>query len=93
MTVFLTTHYMEEAADADYVVILDSGKISACGTPIELKNKYTGDFITLYGANENEVSELSYPYEKIGDAYRVAGARYRSGNCAYSKKTRNFPRL
>ena len=49
MTVFLTTHYMEEAADADYVVILDSGKISACGTPIELKNKYTGDFITLYG--------------------------------------------
>lgn len=72
MTVFLTTHYMEEAADADYVVILDSGKISACGTPIELKNKYTGDFITLYGANENEVSKLSYPYEKIGDAYRVA---------------------
>ena len=39
MTVFLTTHYMEEAADADYVVILDSGKISACGTPIELKKK------------------------------------------------------
>ena len=72
MTVFLTTHYMEEAADADYVVILDSGKISACGTPIELKNKYTGDFITLFGANENEVSELSYPDEKIGDAYRVA---------------------
>ena len=72
MTVFLTTHYMEEAADADYVVILDSGKISACGTPIELKNKYTGDFIMLYGANKNEVSELYYPYEKIGDAYRVA---------------------
>ena len=38
MTVFLTTHYMEEAAEADYVVILDSGKISAKGTPLELKN-------------------------------------------------------
>ena len=38
MTVFLTTHYMEEAADADYVVILDSGKISASGTPLELVN-------------------------------------------------------
>ena len=36
MTVFLTTHYMEEAAEADYVVILDSGKISAEGTPLEL---------------------------------------------------------
>ena len=33
MTVFLTTHYMEEASEADYVVILDSGKISAEGTP------------------------------------------------------------
>ena len=72
MTVFLTTHYMEEASDADYVVILDSGKIVAHGTPLELKNAYTGDFITLYGATEDEVKSLSYPYEKIRDAYRVA---------------------
>lgn len=49
LTVFLTTHYMEEAADADYVVILDSGSIAAEGTPLELKNRFTGDFITLYG--------------------------------------------
>ena len=42
MTVFLTTHYMEEAAEADYVVILDSGKISAEGTPLELKNTLFG---------------------------------------------------
>ena len=41
ITVFLTTHYMEEATDADYVVILDSGKISAEGTPLQLKNIYT----------------------------------------------------
>ena len=40
MTVFLTTHYMEEASDADYVIILDNGKISAEGTPLDLKNKY-----------------------------------------------------
>ena len=53
MTVFLTTHYMEEAADADYVVILDSGMIAAEGTPLELKNTYTGDFITVYGAEES----------------------------------------
>ena len=48
ITVFLTTHYMEEVADADYVVILDSGQIVAQGTPLELKNNYTGDFITIY---------------------------------------------
>lgn len=72
MTVFLTTHYMEEAAEADYVVILDSGSISAEGTPLELKNSYTGDFITLYGADETEIKMLESPYEKIRDTYRVS---------------------
>lgn len=72
MTVFLTTHYMEEAADADYVVILDSGMISAEGTPLQLKNTYTGDFITLYGAEKEQAEDLGMPYEEIRDAYRIA---------------------
>lgn len=72
MTVFLTTHYMEEAADADYVVILDSGKIAAEGTPLALKNTYTGDFITLYGVQEEQVKGLGAPYEAIRDAFRVS---------------------
>ena len=67
MTVFLTTHYMEETTDADYVVILDSGKIVAQGTPLELKNKYTGDFITLYNANIEDVKKLNLPYEVVKD--------------------------
>ena len=58
MTVFLTTHYMEETADADYVVILDCGKIVAEGSPLELKNKYTGDFVTVYGVSESKVKEI-----------------------------------
>lgn len=72
MTVFLTTHYMEEAADADYVVILDSGKIAAEGTPLSLKNTYTGDFITLYGADAQAVSALGLPYAPLRDAWRIA---------------------
>lgn len=72
MTVFLTTHYMEEAADADYVIILDSGKIAAEGTPLQLKNAYTGDFITLYGADEAQVQSLGVPYESLHGAYRLA---------------------
>lgn len=71
MTVFLTTHYMEEAAEADYVVIIDSGKISAEGTPLELKNAYTGDYITIYGVDENTVKELGTAYESLKDAYRL----------------------
>ena len=72
MTVFLTTHYMEEAADADYVVILDSGKIAAEGTPLMLKNTYTGDYITLYGLSEEQIKSLGMPYETIRDAVRVS---------------------
>lgn len=72
MTVFLTTHYMEESADADYVVVLDGGRIAAEGTPLKLKNAYTGDFITLYGATGEQMERLNTPYEKIRDAYRVA---------------------
>lgn len=71
MTVLLTTHYMEEAADADYVVIIDSGRLAAKGTPIDLKNTYTGDFITLYNTTEERVAALGVPYEKLRDAYRV----------------------
>lgn len=71
MTVFLTTHYMEETVDADYVVILDKGKIVAEGTPLELKNKYTGDFITIYGIEEEKIKKLKLPYEVLKDGIRV----------------------
>ena len=71
LTVFLTTHYMEEAADADFVVILDRGQVVAEGTPLDLKNRYTGDYITLYGVEEAEIKKLGFSYESIRDAYRV----------------------
>lgn len=70
MTVFLTTHYMEEAADADYVVIIDSGKIVAEGTPLQLKNKYAGDYITVYGIDDATANSLNVPYEKISGGHR-----------------------
>ncbi len=56
LTVFLTTHYMEEASDSDFVVILDSGKIVAQGTPHDLKNEYAGDYIKFYN-NKDKVKE------------------------------------
>ena len=72
MTVFLTTHYMEEAADADYVVILDHGRIAAEGTPLTLKNTYTGDFITIYNTEESLIKALGMPYKPMRDAFRVS---------------------
>ncbi len=72
LTVFLTTHYMEEAADADYVVVIDGGKIVSEGTPHELKNRFVKDYVTLYGVKEEDVLALSRPYEKLRDAYRIS---------------------
>ena len=72
MTVLLTTHDMEEAADADYVLIIDAGKAVAEGTPLQLKNKFTGDYVTVYGAEEESVKGFGLPYEKLRDAFRIA---------------------
>ncbi len=72
LTVFLTTHYMEEAADADYVVILDAGKKVAEGTPLELKNAYTNDYITVYGRDMAELTSLGYACREVGGAVRIS---------------------
>ena len=57
-TVFLTTHYMEEAAEADDVAIIDGGKIVARGTPNELKDKYSSDKLKLQPIDRSQVEEL-----------------------------------
>lgn len=62
LTVFLTTHYMEEASDSDYVVILDSGKVVAEGSPHELKNKFASDYIKFY----NNMDEAEEYFSSIG---------------------------
>lgn len=59
LTVFLTTHYMEEAAVADYVIILDGGKKVAEGTPHDLKTRYANDFIRFYSHLDQAEKTLS----------------------------------
>ena len=71
LTVFLTTHYMEEVIDADYIVMLNKGNIVASGTPLELKNKYTGDFILLYNIDEDAIKKLNVEYSNIPSGYKV----------------------
>ncbi len=58
MTLFLTTHYMEEAAGADYVIIIDEGQIAARGTPSGLEEEYTADQLTLVCTDIMKVREL-----------------------------------
>lgn len=67
MTIFLTTHYMEEVRDADRVVILDKGKIVADDTPAGLKNEYTSSKLIWYSDDTEEnryiLDSLEYRYE------------------------------
>mgnify|MGYP004507466893 FL=1 len=71
MTVFLTTHYMEEAASAGYVVILDKGRIATEGTPLDLKNRYVQDTVSIYGVTEEEIKCFGREYKAIRDGYRL----------------------
>ena len=73
MTIFLTTHYMEETKDADTVVILDKGKVIAKGTPAELKTKYTSSKLVWY-TPQSEAAEgvlQNYEYEYDADHYNI----------------------
>nr|MBQ8252044.1 ABC transporter ATP-binding protein [Lachnospiraceae bacterium] len=58
MTVFLTTHYMEEAAEVDNIIILDRGNIITSGTPFSLKETYAKDKVKLF-YKDGQIKEIS----------------------------------
>lgn len=78
MTLFLTTHYMEEAAGADFVIIIDEGKIAAKGTPSELEEEYTADKLTLVCRDVAKVKglleEKGLPCQQIAETLTLSVA-------------------
>jgi multidrug/hemolysin transport system ATP-binding protein len=68
MTVFMTTHYMEEAAGADQVAIIDRGRIAARGTPEELRKKYSADYLRL---EPKDAAALAARLAGLGIEYRT----------------------
>ncbi|WP_349947271.1 hypothetical protein ABFV83_01950 [Lacrimispora sp. BS-2] len=58
MTVFLTPHYMEEAAESDYIIVIDHGEIAAKGTPAVLKTRYTTDTLRLSVLDESALRQI-----------------------------------
>lgn len=71
MTVFLTTHYMEEAAEADHVAIINKGKLIAYGSPHDLKKQYAYDYLILYHVDEKDIKSLSLNYTQVQDGYKI----------------------
>jgi ABC-2 type transport system ATP-binding protein len=63
LTIFLTTHYMDEAENCDRIAIIDTGKIIALDTPEKLKDSLGGDLVTLTAENSAEaIVELKELY-------------------------------
>lgn len=76
MTVFLTTHYMEEAEKATYIVVMNKGSIIAEGTPNELKNTYSSDYLILHSRREKKTDDIltqdySYIYNNDLHFYKI----------------------
>ncbi len=71
MTVFLTTHYMEEAEEADYVIVIDDGRIAARGTPTALRAQYASDLLKLFPLDEaattSVLREANAEFSRVGD--------------------------
>lgn len=78
MTVFLTTHYMEEAAKANHIAILNKGKLIEYGTPFSLKEKYAKDTLRLIPTEESQTAlahlleQANLNYHRKENSYIVA---------------------
>lgn len=76
MSVFLTTHYMEEASDANYIIVINKGEIAAKGTPEQLKDTYAKDTLRLQCNDEKQVLTLlqqnSIVYKEVQDAIEIS---------------------
>ncbi len=75
ITIFLTTHYMEETNNADYVVIINKGSVVASGTPSELKKTYANDIFKVVPNDKTTFIEYlkknNINYKKVSDQYVI----------------------
>ncbi len=56
-TIFLTTHYLDEAEDADRVAIINQGKIITLGTPLDIKKNLTEEYLILDSKKRNDLKK------------------------------------
>lgn len=70
MTVFLTTHYMEEAAEAGHIGIMKKGHLIQYGTPFELKETFARDKLTLI-PKAGKTEEIAAVLKRTEQEYKV----------------------
>jgi ABC-2 type transport system ATP-binding protein len=88
ITVFMTTHYMEEAENCDRIAIIDHGKIISLDTPAELKQVVQGDVIHLLTTDNSRAAE------EIFKRFHITAREENSGLLIETEKGDEFiPRL
>ena len=74
-TVFLTTHYLEEAEEADRICILNQGRVVSLGTPAEIKANLSAEALVLDADDRaglrGELERLGLPFERVARGFRV----------------------
>ena len=70
MTVFLTTHYMEEAAKANHIAIIDKGKMIQYGTPFSLKEEYAKDKVRFI-PKDNMLEQIETQLKEQEIIYKI----------------------
>lgn len=73
ITIFMTTHYMDEAENCDRIAIIDNGKIVASDSPEQLKKLVSSDIITLKTTDDEKAER------EIGERYRIQVHRDEKG--------------
>lgn len=73
MTIFLTTHYMEEASKCDRVCIIDHGEILELKTPRELRVQYAPTLMRIKtdSLDDSLIQKFNVPFQKTNDGYEI----------------------
>jgi ABC-2 type transport system ATP-binding protein len=92
ITIFLTTHYMEEAEACDRIAIIDQGKIIALDTPAGLKRRIGGDTLILQTADDDKaipaLKKMRLKPTKVSDGIHIA---VKNGEAAIPKILSKLP--
>jgi ABC-2 type transport system ATP-binding protein len=78
LTIFLTTHYMDEAENCDRIAIIDQGKIIALDTPERLKRRIGGDMVSL--STDNDALAI----QELAESSGVRAERGREGGVYFA---------
>ena len=76
ITIFLTTHYMEEAAQADYIVVINRGALAAEGSPAQIREEYTRDMLRISAVDSLQMRDA---LGRAGVDFQLSGGQFEIG--------------